>query len=75
MVALLRQQPGSLRGTLMRIPLHTEPVDTQHLAELVQSVMCGSRSQCETHYSARPASTPQDAVDLADAADPLLQLR
>jgi hypothetical protein len=73
-VGVLRHQPGSLRGLLMRVPLHTEPLDHEHVAVLVQSVMCGSRPLCSAHYSEQPADSLQAAADFADALDPLLQL-
>lgn len=69
----LRQQPGLLRGKLMRIPLHTVPFDSSALGELAQAVMCGAQPDCQAHYGQQMADTPERAAHFADAHDPLLQ--
>lgn len=35
-----------------RIPLHVRPSDPAHVTVLLQSVLCGKRSQCEVSYGA-----------------------
>lgn len=72
LMQVLRQQPGLLRGKVMRIPLHTVPFDNSAVAELAQAVMCGSRNDCSARYAAHPADTPETAAGFADANDPLL---
>jgi hypothetical protein len=72
LVRVLRQRPGALRGQIVLVPLHSEPFDQSEVAKLVQAVMYGTRSQCVAHYAARPAASLPEAMELADANDPLL---
>jgi hypothetical protein len=74
-VSVMRERPHALRSLMMRIPLWGDPVDMLAVAELAQAVMCGSRPDCTARYSAQPAATPAGAAALADAWDPVLQLR
>ena len=65
--------PSWRRRQLLYIPLHNAPFDNAFVAELAQSVLCGSQSSCEARYwpefSLRVA---QATSDFADAFDPVL---
>jgi len=69
----VRNQPSTLRGRTMLIPLYNEPFDTSALAELAQAVMCGPQPGCRVVYGGQPSDTPESAASFADANDPLLQ--
>jgi hypothetical protein len=72
-LTVVRNQPSTLRGRAMLIPLYNEPFDTSALAELAQAVMCGPQPGCRVVYGGQPADTPESAASFADANDPLLQ--
>ena len=74
-VSVMRDRPWALRGLAMRIPLWSDPVDMVAVAELAQEVMCGTRLACTASYSQNPVATLAGAAALADAWDPVLQLR
>lgn len=75
LVRALHDDPGALRGQVIRIPLHREPTDHAVVGELAQDVMCGGRVGCRAVYSERRARDLASATALADAIDPLLRAR
>jgi len=67
--------PDSLRGQIIRIPLHSKPTDHQFVAELAQDVMCGKKVDCRAVYSEQPTRQLASAMAIADAIDPVLRDR
>lgn len=51
---LVREDPAQYAGLVWSIPLHAMPFDDSPLAELAQSVMCGSDRHCTTHLNTAP---------------------
>lgn len=74
-VKVLHEQPAALRGQYVRIPLHSEPSDASFVAELAQSVMCGNRRDCRAQYSEFAVRSLDTAMAMADAIDPLNNMR
>lgn len=68
----VRNNPGALRGRVIRIPLHTEPSDHVAVAELTKDVMCGRKIGCRAIYSKSLAWDLASAIAFVDANDPLL---
>lgn len=55
---VLREDPGSMRGRIINIPIHTVPYDMANVARLAQLTVCGNRSDCLMVFAAdRP--TPE----------------
>jgi hypothetical protein len=72
-VVELREQPARWRGRIVRIPLHTEPIDDHLTGELAQAVLCGRLAGCRVDYQREPVFSLQARADLADRYDWLLQ--
>lgn len=50
-VNTVRYAPGSLRGNLVHIPLHTPPFDMEFTADLARITVCGRRPGCLVDFS------------------------
>lgn len=75
LAGVVQHHPGAMRGQVIRIPLHREPTDREHVAKLVQAVMCGNRPGCQATYSERPPRDLATAIAIVDDTDPLLWAR
>jgi hypothetical protein len=58
---VLRENPASIRGRMVAIPLHTVPYDMNNVARLAQLTVCGNRPDCQMTFSAqRPSAEVLD---------------
>lgn len=74
-VRQIRETPATMQGLVVLIPLFDAPTDHDRVAELVQSVMCGSGTACRADYDAMPPMRDLNAVArFADLFDPALDL-
>jgi len=64
----VRQEPGTLRGRFLIIPLHTVPYDMANVARLAHITVCGTRPDCTMEYlPARP--TDGEIADIRARAE------
>lgn len=64
----VRQEPGSLRGRFLIIPLHTVPYDMANVARLAHITVCGIRPDCAMEFlPARP--TDGEIADIRARAE------
>ena len=64
----VRQEPGSLRGRFLIIPLHTVPYDMENVARLAHITVCGIRPDCAMEFlPARP--TDGEIADIRARAE------
>ena len=60
---VLREDPASIRGRMLAIPIHTVPYDMNNVARLAQLTVCGNRPDCEMIFSAqRPSAALLDRI-------------
>lgn len=54
MLGRVRNDPASLEGEAVVIPLHGPPLDMGRVATLARAVMCGARPSCEVDFRSGP---------------------
>ncbi len=63
------QDPASLKGRRITIPMFSEPEDWEFMVELAESVMCGTKIACSVHFVRQ---VPELALLLDEHGDPAL---
>jgi hypothetical protein len=53
---ILREDPESMRGRVVTIPIHTVPYDMTNVARLAQLTVCGNLPACQMVFSAERPS-------------------
>lgn len=54
MLGRVRNDPASLEGEAVVIPLHGPPLEMKRAAALARAVMCGAQPSCEVDFHAGP---------------------